>query len=129
MPSSSPKKVMTTMLRLGCWRRLANARATSITDTVPLPDDDPAGDSDTVAEAAERMELDACLQRLRCLPPCQAEVVALRVIGGLSVTETAAMIGKSEGAVRVLAHRGLHQLRKQLSAEARRRWEESSSAA
>ena len=41
-------------------------------------------------------------------------MVALRVIGGLSVPDTAAVVGKSDGAVRVLAHRGLRQLAEQL---------------
>jgi RNA polymerase sigma-70 factor (ECF subfamily) len=47
---------------------------------------------------------------LRLLPPSQAEVVGLRVVVGLSVPETAAAVGKSEGAVRVLSHRGLQTL-------------------
>jgi RNA polymerase sigma-70 factor (ECF subfamily) len=67
------------------------------------------------------LELDGCLRLLRSLPRSQADVIALRVIGGLSVAQTAATIGKSEGAVRVLAHRGLNQLREQLSAELTRR--------
>ena len=61
------------------------------------------------------MELGECLHLIRSLPQGQADVVALRVIGGLSVTETASVVGKSEGAVRVLAHRGLRQLAEQLS--------------
>jgi len=52
------------------------------------------------------------------------------VIDGLSVAQTAAMTGKSEGAVRVLAHRGLHQLRQQLSAEVTNRpWGEPTAVA
>lgn len=41
------------------------------------------------------------------LPPQQGEVVLLRVIGGLSVAETAEVTGHTPGNVRVLAHRGL----------------------
>lgn len=44
------------------------------------------------------------------LPPAQAEVVYLRAVVGLTVSEVAAMIDKSPGAVRVLAHRGHERL-------------------
>ncbi len=60
---------------------------------------------------------DASLERLewaedilRQLPPQQAEVVLLRTVAGFSVDEVAAMIDKSPGAVRVLAHRGLERV-------------------
>jgi len=47
---------------------------------------------------------------LSTLPAVQAEVLALRVIAGLPVETVAAMVGKSPGAVRVSAHRGLRTL-------------------
>jgi RNA polymerase sigma-70 factor (ECF subfamily) len=94
-------------------------RSRRIADTVPLIDEDWRDVTDAASEAVARVELDACLRLLRSLPRSQADVLALRVMGGLSVAQTAAMIGK--GAVRVLAHRGLHQLREQLSAELTRR--------
>lgn len=40
----------------------------------------------------------------------QAAVVGLRVIAGLDTALTAAILGKSQGAVRVCLHRGLHAL-------------------
>jgi DNA-directed RNA polymerase specialized sigma24 family protein len=46
-------------------------------------------------------------------------VLALRVIGGLTVPETAELLGKSEGAVRVLSHRGLRNLAERSNAQAR----------
>lgn len=46
----------------------------------------------------------------RPLPGPQADVVALRVIAGLTVAETVAALGKSDRAVSVLAHRGLRDL-------------------
>jgi RNA polymerase sigma-70 factor (ECF subfamily) len=93
-------------------------RSRRIADTVPLDDQDPPDGSDVSAEAVAWMELDAGLGLLRSLPRSQADVIALRVISGLSVAETAALTGRSDGAVRVLAHRGLHQLRDRLSDEA-----------
>jgi RNA polymerase sigma-70 factor, ECF subfamily len=40
----------------------------------------------------------------------QSAVVGLRVIAGLDTGSTACMLGKSQGAVRVCLHRGLHRL-------------------
>ncbi len=44
------------------------------------------------------------------LTPDQAEVVLLRVVGGLRVSQVAEMMGKRPGTVRVLQHRGLRRL-------------------
>ncbi|MFQ5556030.1 MAG: RNA polymerase sigma factor [Acidimicrobiales bacterium] len=52
------------------------------------------------------------------LPPRQADVVLLRVIGGLSVSEVVEATGLSESNVRVLAHRGLGRLRELLGGDA-----------
>jgi len=48
------------------------------------------------------------------LPRDQREVVACRFFAGLSPAETAAQIGRSEGAVRSLQHRALGALRRRL---------------
>lgn len=52
---------------------------------------------------------------LRAIPAAQAEVVALRVIGGFSAKETADITGQSEGAVRVMMTRALAKLREHLA--------------
>jgi len=44
---------------------------------------------------------------LGSIPTRQADVVALRVLGGLSVGEVAELLGITEANVRVLSHRGL----------------------
>ena len=51
------------------------------------------------------------------LPPRQADVVMMRVIGGLSVDQVAEVTGLSKANVRVLAHRGLAQLHRMLTDE------------
>lgn len=48
------------------------------------------------------------------LPPKQAEVVLLRVVGDLGVDEVAEIVGRSPGAVRVLQHRALQRLAREL---------------
>lgn len=62
--------------------------------------------------------LDAAIALLRRLTADQREVLALRVIVGLSTAETSAIVGKSEGAVRVIAHRALRALAHQLDTAA-----------
>jgi RNA polymerase sigma-70 factor (ECF subfamily) len=59
---------------------------------------------------------DAAIALVRTLPPDQAEVILLRVVAGLDIAEVATLLGKSNGAVRVLAHRGLKRLGARLAA-------------
>ena len=54
---------------------------------------------------------------LSVLPPDQAEVVLLRVLGGLDAAHAAEVLGKQAGAVRVLQHRGLRKLAEVLQAD------------
>ena len=62
------------------------------------------------AEAEHAAALERALSMVRALPPDQAEAVLLRVVGELSVTEVAQIMGRREGESRVLVHRGLKQL-------------------
>jgi len=50
------------------------------------------------------------LEIIRTLPRDQAEAVMLRVVAGLDVAQTAQVLGKRAGAVRVAAMRGLRRL-------------------
>ena len=74
-----------------------------------------AGD-DPGAEAVNRIGTEDALRLIGMLAPDQAEVVALRTLGGLEVAEVAAIVGKRPGTVRVLAHRGLRRLAEALEA-------------
>jgi RNA polymerase sigma-70 factor (ECF subfamily) len=49
------------------------------------------------------------------LPPLQAEVILLRVLAGLDIDSVARIVGRSPGAVRVAAHRGLRRLAQTLA--------------
>lgn len=66
--------------------------------------------------------VDALMQRasvaeiLDCLTPDQRAVLLLRVVHRFSVEETASIIGKTDGAVKVLHHRAIRRLRSVLSA-------------
>jgi RNA polymerase sigma-70 factor (ECF subfamily) len=90
------------------WRRQAVRRPTSSVPAEQLAER-PAPD-DPVAAVLEAQSTRAALALLAELPPDQAEVVALRVLGGLEVAEVARIVGKRPSAVRVLAHRGLRRL-------------------
>ncbi|HET6874151.1 MAG TPA: RNA polymerase sigma factor [Acidimicrobiales bacterium] len=58
---------------------------------------------------------DAALAELLAgLRPLHAEILLLRVVGGLSAEETGALLGKSPGMIRVTQHRVLKQLARRL---------------
>ena len=84
--------------------------------TVPLEtmESEPAGigDPETLTEAS----LDGELLRtaVASLPDDQREVIACRFFAGLTPRETAELMGRSEGSVRVLQHRALAGLRRRL---------------
>jgi RNA polymerase sigma-70 factor (ECF subfamily) len=94
------------------WRRQAARRPTSSVPVQQLAER-PAPD-DPVAQMLEGQSTRAALALVAELPPDQADVVALRVLGGLEVAEVARIVGKRPGAVRVLTHRGLRRLARQL---------------
>ena len=66
--------------------------------------------ADAADLAAEHFGTRWAIALLTQLPPLQAEVILLRVIAGLDTSTVARMLGRSPGAVRVAAHRGLRRL-------------------
>jgi RNA polymerase sigma-70 factor (ECF subfamily) len=71
--------------------------------------------ADPEARLLAASEAEAALARIASLPPDQAEVVLLRVIGGFTVDDVAVIVGKKPGAIRVLQHRGLKRLAEELA--------------
>jgi RNA polymerase sigma-70 factor (ECF subfamily) len=67
--------------------------------------------------AVGRVEESEVWKRIGELPAAQQTAVALRLGEDLSTLDIAYVMGKSEGAVKVLVHRGLATLRAQLSAD------------
>jgi RNA polymerase sigma-70 factor (ECF subfamily) len=72
------------------------------------------------AKEAAATDTEAALALIAKLPRDQAEIVFLRVLGGLDTTDVAAIVGKKPGAVRVLQHRALKRLASELVKEGRR---------
>ena len=64
---------------------------------------------------------DAVDELVGCLPRAQADVILLRVVGGLPVEEVAGILDRSPGAVRILQHRALRRLRDDATSVALRR--------
>jgi RNA polymerase sigma-70 factor, ECF subfamily len=80
---------------------------------VPMGDsgiDPTSGNDETFELTDENMSLERALTTIALLPPDQAEAVMLRIVAGLDVARVADMMGRSQGSVRVLTHRGLRRL-------------------
>jgi RNA polymerase sigma-70 factor (ECF subfamily) len=60
--------------------------------------------------AMDNMATESAMALLSKLPEQQAEVIFLRVVAGLDTEAVAEILGRSPGAVRVAAHRGLKKL-------------------
>jgi RNA polymerase sigma-70 factor (ECF subfamily) len=69
-----------------------------------------AAPDDTAAAALERLSTEQALRMIAQLPKNQGEAVMLRVIIGLDAKQTAQVLGKRAGAVRIAAMRGLRGL-------------------
>src|SRR5262249_19839022 len=78
---------------------------------------------DAEHEAMDGLGTRWALEIITTLPPDQAEAVMLRVVAGLDVAQTAAVLGTRAGAVRIAAMRGLRRLANhpQVLARARQR--------
>lgn len=77
-----------------------------IEDTGPRPE-----------EVVARKQIQAAVrQALRSLPEAQSQAVSYRFIGEMSLAEIGAEMGKSEGAVKSLLHRGMLNLRARVRA-------------
>jgi len=98
--------------------RRREARRRSVPVTPEILGGRPA-DDDPAITAVDVLRADAAVARVReCLPRDQAEVILLRVLGGLDVDEVAAIVHKRPGNVRVLQHRGLRRLAERIAEEA-----------
>ena len=100
-------------------RRLADHRRTARRRHLDLVGDDTltgvAGGTTPDDEVLTHLAGEDAARRIaEILPRDQADVVLLRVVAGLSTDEMAAALGKRPGTVRVLQHRALRRLAKEL---------------
>jgi RNA polymerase sigma-70 factor (ECF subfamily) len=92
--------------------RRSRHRAASLAE---LPADLEPRAEDTAVLAMQNLATAAAIEAVSALPPLQAEIILLRVIAGLDTEAVARIVGRSPGAVRVAAHRGLRRLAKTLT--------------
>src|SRR5215470_12690941 len=88
-------------------RVIDDARRSARRPSIPLEDMTPV-DAPVAPDAAD-------VALVGELPRLQAEVILLRVVAGLDTEAVAKLLGRSPGAVRVAAHRGLRRLAEILS--------------
>lgn len=88
--------------------RRSAARLAIPTDNLPDGPDDQPGPEDSAVASLDAQRARSLLARL---PRHQRELLALRVLVGLSAEETGKALGMSPGAVRVAQHRALARLR------------------
>jgi RNA polymerase sigma-70 factor (ECF subfamily) len=100
------------------YRRQAARRRELPVDTTDEQYD--LGVRDVALDVIEHSGTNWALRVIASLPQAEAEAVMLRVVAGLDVTQTAAVLDKGPGAVRVATMRGLRRLSMHPDVKARR---------
>ena len=86
-------------------RKASKNRTVSI-DSVVIEDH-----TDPAEQAEQNIKMEAVRKAMEKLSPDQREVLQLRFLGGLSCKETAAAMGKNDGAVREMQRSALEKLK------------------
>lgn len=63
----------------------------------------------------QQLQLEEVTHTLSLLAPDRADALALRLFASMSAAEIAAILGKSEDAVKMLIHRGLNELKRRIN--------------
>jgi RNA polymerase sigma-70 factor (ECF subfamily) len=69
------------------------------------------------ADIAKKMQLETVRAAVAKLKPDYQDVIILRFVEDMSLKETSAALGKSEGAVKLAQHRAIHELKEILADE------------
>jgi RNA polymerase sigma-70 factor, ECF subfamily len=93
--------------------RLRKRHPTEPLDEISAADVPRSPDAEQLA--MDNLATESAIALLAQLPAQQAEVILLRVVAGLDTEVVAEMLGRSPGAIRVAAHRGLKKLQSLLS--------------
>ena len=83
--------------------------------TADMLDADPRVEAAPEGEVLDRLRDERLLEAVKNLKPEQAECVVLRFLQGLTLAETAKVLGKSEGAVKQLQLRAVRSLQRELA--------------
>ena len=99
-------------------------RSNSRHKVAPLEDADNVASADNPeAEALQTIQREELLQAMESLTPGQREIVSLRFFGGLTSAEAAAVMKRSDGAVRELQSSALKSLRRILGPQGQESFE------
>lgn len=82
--------------------------------TSDIPEDMPDSRPDLASAVEERITIEEVRRATELLPEAQREVIALRFVVGLSITETAQALGKREGNIKALQHKAVQRLQRLL---------------
>ena len=93
------------------YRKNGNRKADALQETMADSRQDPASIVET------QLMLGEVAQAVQRLPDAQRDVIALRFAVGLSIAETAQVLGKRQGNVKALQHKAVTRLQKILVAE------------
>ena len=91
-------------------RRRDGARGPS----APLSESLPVNSLGPEELVEKRMALNEIMQAVETLPDAQRQVISLRFAAGLSVAETARVMNKGEGNVKVIQHKAIVKLREMM---------------
>ncbi len=95
-------------------RKISKKNSVPLDESLPIP----AHDGDPQQTVGVKLELEAVAVAAKRLTPSQQEVISLRFSSDLSISEVAAVMHKSEGAIKALQHSAIAALRKLLAPEA-----------
>jgi RNA polymerase sigma-70 factor (ECF subfamily) len=95
-------------------RRLARRPPASDLDGARV---DTTAGGDVEQEALRRLSVERVRRLCEQLVPDQRDVLLLRMVGGMTLEETAGALGKTTGAVKALQHRAVDALRRHLQRE------------
>jgi RNA polymerase sigma factor (sigma-70 family) len=92
------------------------ARSRRLSDPAPAEElEQNAALGDTEDEALAVLSLEWIRDLMRQVTPTQADVLLLRIIGGLSLEQVSSIVGKRPGAVKALQRRGLATIRRKIA--------------
>ena len=103
------------LFRIARNRVIDHIRTDKSKRTLPLYESVVSDTVDPETAAEINSDVRQLIQAVGQLTQAQRDVIELRFVGGLSNAEVAKILGKSQGAVKVMQHSALASLRKRLS--------------
>ena len=68
-------------------------------------------------DVSARIDMEKVMAAIHCLKPDYQDAVILRFVEDLSIKETAEVMHKTEGAIKLIQHRAIEELKKELNHE------------